>query len=1286
MATKLGTLTLDLVAKISNFTQGMRQASSSAEREMQRASSSVNVMNGMLGKLAATAGAAFSINQVKNYADSYIEIVNKLKLVTNGQAELNTAMADTYRIAQATTSSWSAVNDVYSKYMANAKTLNLTQAETARLTEITSKAVAISGSTTQSASGALFQYGQSLDGNILRAQEYNSLVDGAGGLLNAMAKGLNVTRGELRQMMLDGKLTGEVITKALLKAGNSVDELYSKTDTTATASLNLLTTEATKLIGEFDAATGSSKTFVESIKFLAQNMEALTNVAMLAGAYLAGTYIPAIYGTVAAGLTKTKQMVDQTIIQYGLVNAERAAAASSLAQAEAQLVNTQSTLAAIAAEKALEVQRLQAQINAAGRMATATRMAQLRQIEVQVTAELTAAETALAAARNRATAATAAGMGAGRTALGILGGPVGMGVTLAAVAAGYLLMKGDADKATASIDYQGQKLEDLIVKYRELNTLQRDNETKALADQVHDLTVKFRVASSDLSSFMQALPASDEKINFFVKLTKEYQNGKISSDAYYKAVKDVNFLTDEQLGKVRGLVGVYSEAKGEFDKVKAAQQAFATSLETTTQKTKEQAAEVAGLTEEIKKLLGVNAEGTNKSNYLKEMVDLKVDPKLAEMLYEARKAEGLQWGKNQVLSDAVRKSVLERWRADQGLNKTLEERAKIEERNKKAIEAQGNAMKVNAKVAANAAKYNFAGIESKNKLPAGLLSAIHMQESKGDANAYNKSSGATGGFQFLKATGDQYGIKNRKDLSQSAEAAGKYMAYLLKLFEGDLDKAVSAYHAGEGNVQRGTNIGPVNRQYVKNIKGYMAGSSGVKFNEEYSSDDWIKEQEKLVMEREKYEKEQAEKQKQLALEVATYKERVNTELADKIKEVNEAGFGEAETKRLTAEYQKRAAIDIQVSEAAHADKISEYSDYLKSEEVLLNESFARRQRDLKLDLTLTVDEYKKASLLLEGERDKELQKARWRALEVRQAMVDQIKGLSAGADEIFAKATMSPTDYDRWSLENDRSNAKAGLKNQRVGTEQDIMTSDAYSTDDQRYEALLEAHKEYRDGMAAIDVEYAEQAKELDAQQYNDSMNMYGALLSQAGSVWGDMTQLVKDSQGEQSGAYKAMFLMQQMFAIGSALVSTHLAAAQVMADPTALTLAQKTMYSSLIMGMGYANVGLIAGQTIAGMAHDGIDNIPKEGTWLLDKGERVVDSRTNADLKNMIANSNNGGPQININVPPGYTAEQSRGADGAVTIDIVEKRIKQSWGNLGNPNSFEAKQIQRNTTAGVKR
>lgn len=1187
MATKLGTLTLDLVAKIGNFTQGMRQASSSAEREMQRASNSVNIMNGMLGKLAATAGTVFSINQIKNYADSYTGIVNQLKLVTNGQAELNTAMNDTYKIAQATASSWGAVNTVYSKYMSNAKVLNLTQAETARLTEVTSKAVSISGSTTEAAAGALFQFGQALDGNILRAEEYNSLVDGAGGLLNAMAKGLGVTRGELRQMMLDGKLSGQVITEALLKAGDSVDELYSKTDTTIAASFNLITTEVTKMVGEFDSATGASKTFVQGITLLSQNMDALVDITMVAGAYWAGTYIPVLVKGTQATIADTAGKVSNALATRSKALADYDVAKSNLAATAAMV-------------RSMGVTNAQ----------TVAMMANAR------------------AAYQQAAAAKAAAV-ANTGVLGILGGPVGIGVTLATVAAGYLLMKGNADKATASIDTQGKSVGELVEKYRELNTLQRDNEAKALADQVEELSLKYRVASSDLLSFMESLPIADDKIATFRKLNSELSQGRISTDDYYKSIKEVNILTDDQLSKVRTLIGAYTSNKEKLNEAKVAQDALSGSMTGTTQKAKEQAAGVAQLSEELKKLLKVNSEESSKSNYLNEMVTRKVDPKLAEMLYEARKASGLI-GSGKKLSDDVLKSVFDRWKADQGLNKTLEERAKIEERNKKLIEAQGNAMKVNAKVAANAAKHDFAGIESKNGLPAGLLSAIHMQESRGNANAYNKSSGAAGGFQFLEGTAKQYGVKDRYNLAQAAEGAGKYMAYLLKLFEGDLEKAVSAYHAGEGNVQRGTNIGPVNRQYVKNIKGYLGGSSGVSFTEDYSFDDWLKEQEQFAIEREKREKEIAEKQKELALEVATYKEKINSELADKLEEIDKAGFDSAKTAELKAEYKKRAEIDIQVSEAAHSDKLAGYSDYLKSEEQLLNESFARRQRDLKLDLSLTAEQYTELSLALEKQRNKELQQAKWRALEARQAMADQIKSLASGSEDVFARASMAPQDYAKWSLENSRNNSQLGLQNDLGSVQRDIASSDAYSTDEERYQALLDAHEAYLSQKTALDIEYAQQVKDLETRQYENTIQMYGSLLSQVGSVWGDMTQMVKDSAGESSSAYKAMFIGQQALAIASGTVSAWLAYLQVLGDPS-IPAPAKPFMANATLGLGMAGVGMIAAQTISGMAHDGIDNIPKEGTWLLDKGERVVDSRTNGDLKDYLANQKSGGGDVKI-------------------------------------------------------
>jgi hypothetical protein len=61
--------------------------------------------------------------------------------------------------------------------------------------------------------------------------------------------------------------------------------------------------------------------------------------------------------------------------------------------------------------------------------------------------------------------------------------------------------------------------------------------------------------------------------------------------------------------------------------------------------------------------------------------------------------------------------------------------------------------------------------------------------------------------------------------------------------------------------------------------------------------------------------------------------------------------------------------------------------------------------------------------------------------------------------------------------------------------------------------------------------------------------------------------------------------------------------------------------------------VGAVSSLALAGMAHDGIDSVPREGTWLLDKGERVVDQRTNADLKDFLSSGGEGGGDMTVNV-----------------------------------------------------
>ena len=87
------------------------------------------------------------------------------------------------------------------------------------------------------------------------------------------------------------------------------------------------------------------------------------------------------------------------------------------------------------------------------------------------------------------------------------------------------------------------------------------------------------------------------------------------------------------------------------------------------------------------------------------------------------------------------------------------------------------------------------------------------------------------------------------------------------------------------------------------------------------------------------------------------------------------------------------------------------------------------------------------------------------------------------------------------------------------------------------------------------------------------------------------------------------------------------------------------------------------------GMAHNGIDSIPKEGTWLLDKGERVVDSRTNADLKGMIANQKNGSGDVNITVNV---------TDSGVTTQSNQSDQKQLGQMIGNAVRTVIRQEQR--------
>ena len=173
-------------------------------------------------------------------------------------------------------------------------------------------------------------------------------------------------------------------------------------------------------------------------------------------------------------------------------------------------------------------------------------------------------------------------------------------------------------------------------------------------------------------------------------------------------------------------------------------------------------------------------------------------------------------------------------------------------------------------------------------------------------------------------------------------------------------------------------------------------------------------------------------------------------------------------------------------------------------------------------------------------------------------------------------------------------------------------------------------HEEY--AQAVISIEDTMQKKQKDIQ---DAYTL--ATLGTFSSLTGSIADMFKETAGESSAAYKAMFLASKASAIAQATISTLVAAnkAREMGEP------HGEIAASIVMGLGMANVGLIASQTIVGMAHSGIDYIPKEGTWLLDKGERVLDARTNSDLRNFLKN------------PYGFTKNASPALDASTNANL---------------------------------
>lgn len=275
----------------------------------------------------AAAAAALSVQSIVRAADAYTQFANALRVAGATGEAFATAQDRLFEAANRNGVAIGALSQLYSRASIASGELGASQGELLRFVDGVTAALRVQGGSTEAASGALLQLGQALGAGVVRAEEFNSILEGAFPIAQAAARGLDAAGGSvarLRSLVIEGKVTSQEFFRALLEGFTATEALAAGMSLTVGASLTVLQNSFIRFVGELDSALGATAALAsiiqgigQALNFLAANMDTVIAAAQTAGIALLAAFGPTILGAVRT-LT--------VAIASGLVGAIRAVA------------------------------------------------------------------------------------------------------------------------------------------------------------------------------------------------------------------------------------------------------------------------------------------------------------------------------------------------------------------------------------------------------------------------------------------------------------------------------------------------------------------------------------------------------------------------------------------------------------------------------------------------------------------------------------------------------------------------------------------------------------------------------------------------------------------------------------------------------------------------------------------------------------------------------------------------------------------------------------------------
>ncbi len=240
-----------------------------------------------LKKALATTGATITAGELTRLLDTFTNLQNRLRATGLEAQNLTAVYQQLLGVANSTSSSFEGSVELYSRLAISSKELGLSQQELIDFTKSLNQAIILSGASATEAQAGLIQLSQGMASGTLRGDELRSVLEQLPAVADVIAKQLRVTRGELRKMGEDGKITANTILDAFQSARGELEERFGKAVPTIGQSFQVLKNNVIDMVGRFDQATGASEAISRALLFVSENLDTIAKVAVSAAAGLA---------------------------------------------------------------------------------------------------------------------------------------------------------------------------------------------------------------------------------------------------------------------------------------------------------------------------------------------------------------------------------------------------------------------------------------------------------------------------------------------------------------------------------------------------------------------------------------------------------------------------------------------------------------------------------------------------------------------------------------------------------------------------------------------------------------------------------------------------------------------------------------------------------------------------------------------------------------------------------------------------------------------------------------